>query len=153
MGPFSVWAPRAERVEVVLDTRRIPLDAGDDGVFRLPDGALPPGTSYRLRLDDGEPRPDPRSGYQPEGVHGPSVVVDHSAFGWTDAAFVPPDSSRALIYELHVGTFTPGGTFVDVIGRLDHLVQLGVTHVELMPIAEFPGVRGWGYDGVCLFAP
>lgn len=153
MNTFEVWAPRASRVEIELGERWIDLDPGPNGTYRLLERELPFGTRYRLRLDGGDPRPDPRSGYQPEGVHGASMRVDHSSFAWTDAGFTPQPLSRAVIYELHVGTFTPGGRFVDVIERLDHLVQLGVTHVELMPVVEFPGARGWGYDGVHLFAP
>src|SRR5579884_3586567 len=99
------------------------------------------------------PRPDPRSPYQPEGVHGPSAPVDFGAFEWTDGAWRAGKLRDQVIYELHVGTFSPEGTFEGVIGRLDHLVALGVTAVELMPVAEFSGRRGWGYDGVDLFAP
>ncbi len=97
--------------------------------------------------------PDPRSGWQPHGVHGPSRIVNHAAFHWTDDEFQARPLSSALIYELHVGTFTPEGTFEAVIGHLDHLKRLGVTHIELMPVADFPGRFGWGYDGVNLFAP
>ena len=100
-----------------------------------------------------EDLPDPRSGWQPHGVHGPSRIVDHAAFRWTDDDFQARPLSSALIYELHVGTFTPEGTFEAAIGKLDHLKELGVTHVEIMPVADFPGRFGWGYDGVNLFAP
>jgi maltooligosyltrehalose trehalohydrolase len=120
------------------------------GHWQLPEPQLAPGTRYRLRLDSGLPLPDPRSNFQPEGVHGPSQWIDHDAFAWTDAEFIPRPLSHAVLYELHVGTFSAAGTFVAAI---DHLVELGVTHVELMPVAEFPGRRGWGYDGVHLFAP
>jgi maltooligosyltrehalose trehalohydrolase len=110
-------------------------------------------TDYAFVLDSNEPLPDPRSSWQPSGVHGPARVVDHTAFSWTDARWQPGPLSSAVIYELHVGTFTPAGTFEAVIERLGHLVGLGVTHVELMPVAEFPGSRGWGCDGVDLYAP
>src|SRR5262245_33172544 len=111
------------------------------------------GTDYRFAVDGGEPLPDPRSPWQPDGVHGPSRVVDHARFRWRDARWQPPPLSAAVLYELHIGTFTPEGTFAAAIDRLDHLRDLGVTHVELMPVAEFPGTRGWGYDGVDLWAP
>ncbi|MGH7266012.1 MAG: malto-oligosyltrehalose trehalohydrolase, partial [Candidatus Rokuibacteriota bacterium] len=111
------------------------------------------GADYAFALDGGPALPDPRSAWQPHGVHGPSRVVDHDAFAWTDAGWQAPPLAAALVYELHVGTFTAAGTFGAVIERLDHLVDLGVTHVELMPVVEFPGRRGWGYDGVDLFAP
>jgi maltooligosyltrehalose trehalohydrolase len=96
--------------------------------------------------------PDPRSASQPAGVHGASRIVAHEAFGWTDAAWRPGVLTDAIIYELHVGTFSPEGTFDGVAARLDHLVDLGITHVELMPVNAFPGAHGWGYDGVALFA-
>jgi maltooligosyltrehalose trehalohydrolase len=108
---------------------------------------------YAVVVDGDGPVPDPRSPWQPFGVHGPSRAVDHAAFRWTDDAFQARPLSAAVVYELHVGTFTPEGTFDAVIGRIPHLVDLGVTHVELMPVAEFPGERGWGYDGVNIYAP
>jgi maltooligosyltrehalose trehalohydrolase len=97
--------------------------------------------------------PDPRSEYQPLGVHGPSERVKQEAFPWSDAAFTPTPWSQAIVYELHIGTFTDAGTFRAALERLDHLVELGITHIELMPVAAFPGRQGWGYDGVALFAP
>jgi maltooligosyltrehalose trehalohydrolase len=112
-----------------------------------------PGDRYGFVLDGEGPFPDPRSASQPDGVHGLSEHVDHAAFTWTDAVWQPPPLASGVIYELHVGTFSPEGTFTGAIPYLRHLVELGVTHVELMPIAEFPGSRGWGYDGVDLFAP
>jgi maltooligosyltrehalose trehalohydrolase len=126
----------------------------EGGHFECDDERLTPGTRYKFVIDDGPSGfPDPRSQHQPEGVHGPSALVDHDAFSWTDAAFTPTPLDQAVIYELHVGTFTREGTFHGVETRLDYLVDLGVTHLELMPVAEFPGTRGWGYDGTCLFAP
>ena len=111
-----------------------------------------PGTDYTFSIDGGSPLPDPRSCWQPEGVHGPSRLVD-GEFPWTDGHWNPPLLASGILYELHTGTFTPQGTFQAAIGKLDHLVNLGVTHIELMPVAEFPGRWGWGYDGVDLFAP
>lgn len=111
------------------------------------------GDEYAYALDGGEPMPDPRSMQQASGVHSFSKVVDHSTYGWRATGFQPQPFARAIIYELHIGTFTPEGTFLSTIDRLDHLADLGVTHVEFMPVAQFPGSRGWGYDGVSLFAP
>jgi maltooligosyltrehalose trehalohydrolase len=153
-----VWAPKAtERVDLVLpaDGRRLDMaPTGRPGWWAVdvPDGG--PGTDYQFSLDGGPGFPDPRSPLQPDGVHGPSRVVDHAAFPWTDDLWRgAAPLSGALIYEAHIGTFTPEGTFDAAIGRLPHLVDLGVTHLELLPVAEFPGERGWGYDGVALFAP
>jgi maltooligosyltrehalose trehalohydrolase len=122
-----------------------------DGWWTGPD--LPPGTDYAFLLDDGdEPLPDPRSRRQPEGVHGPSRVYDDTAFSWTDDGWRGRDLTAAVFYELHVGTFTPGATFDSATERLDHLVDLGVTHVELLPVNDFNGVWNWGYDGVLWYA-
>jgi maltooligosyltrehalose trehalohydrolase len=162
---FAVWAPHAERVDLVLgeSDERLPMTAGERGWWTVdvppgpgvsPEITAGPGTDYAFSLDGGPPLPDPRSPFQPHGVHRPSRTVDHDAFAWTDQQWrggAPLPS--ALLYELHVGTFTPEGTFESAIERLGELVDLGVTHVELMPVCEFPGRRGWGYDGVDLFAP
>ena len=153
-----VWAPRAGRsVEVVVGEQRIALAPADVGHGRWA-GEVPglePGGDYAFSIDEGAPRPDPRSGHQPHGVHGPSRVVDHGAFGWSaaDAAWHGFHLPGAVLYELHVGTFSPAGTFAGVAEQLDHLVDLGVDAVELMPVVEFSGRRGWGYDGVDLWAP
>jgi maltooligosyltrehalose trehalohydrolase len=113
-----------------------------------------PGTDYAFLLDGSDqPLPDPRSRWQPGGVHGPSRLYDHAAFAWTDGGWTGRQLAGSVVYELHVGTFTPGGTFDAAIERLDHLVDLGVDFVELMPVNAFSGDRGWGYDGVCWFAP
>ncbi len=152
MNGEAVWAPRASRVELAAGGRREPMVPAAGGWWRR-DSPLPAGTAYGFVLDGGEPLPDPRSPWQPEGVHGLSRAVDHAAFAWTDAGWQPPPLETGVIYELHVGTFTPGGTFESAIERLPDLVELGVTHLELMPVAEFSGTRGWGYDGVDLFAP
>ncbi len=111
------------------------------------------GTDYAFVLDGGRPLPDPRSLWQPQGVHGPSRVVDHSQYSWQCQRWPVTPLSSAVVYELHVGTFTPEGTFDGAIQRLGHLVDLGVTHLQLMPVGEFSGDRGWGYDGVDLYAP
>jgi maltooligosyltrehalose trehalohydrolase len=149
---LPVWAPAAGRVDAVLDGRELALVAQGDGWWAAGED-VPPGTDYRFRLDGGEPLPDPRSMWQPEGVHGPSRTVDPAEFEWSDAGWQPAPLSAAVIYELHVGTFSREGTFEGAIAHLDHLVSLGVTHAELLPVAEFPGDRGWGYDGVDLYAP
>ena len=129
------------------------MERGDGGWWSKDAPHAGSGTDYSFSLDGGDPLPDPRSPWQPHGVHGASRLLDHAAFHWTDADWRPRPLSSAIVYELHIGTFTQEGTFDAAIGRLSHLVQLGVTHVELMPVAEFAGERGWGYDGVCLFAP
>jgi len=151
---ISVWAPRAERsVEVVVGDLRTALAPGPRGRWSGEVPGLGPGVEYALSVDGGPPRPDPRSAHQPHGVHGPSRVVDHDAFAWTDAAWRGFHLPGAVLYEVHVGTFSETGTFAGAIERLDHLVALGVDAVELMPVAEFSGRRGWGYDGVDLWAP
>ncbi|HEU5040378.1 MAG TPA: malto-oligosyltrehalose trehalohydrolase [Gemmatimonadales bacterium] len=152
---FRVWAPEAARVEVVLDAGEgvYPLQREDGGYHVGVVRQAGVGSRYRYRLDGGPRAPDPASRSQPEGVHGPSEVVDPEAFAWTDAGWPGLDPDDLVIYELHVGTFTPAGTFDGAIERLDHLVRLGVTAIEVMPIAEFAGSRNWGYDGVALFAP
>ncbi|HVR70009.1 MAG TPA: malto-oligosyltrehalose trehalohydrolase [Vicinamibacteria bacterium] len=154
MTLMEVWAPAAGRVEAEVDGRRLGLSRQDGGWWRGEASWAGPGADYGFRLDDDDRLlPDPRSPWQPAGVHGPSRLVDHPAFAWTDGAWQPPPLGSALFYELHVGTFTAGGTFDSAVERLDHLRELGVTHVELMPVNQFPGARGWGYDGVGLFAP
>jgi len=153
MATFRVWAPSSQSVAVALGDERIPMRAQGAGWWVVDVDSARAGQDYGFCLDGGAPLPDPRSPWQPAGVHGASRIVDHHAFQWTDARWQAPSLSAALIYELHVGTFTAAGTFEAAIDRLDHLVHLGITHVELMPVAEFPGARGWGYDGVDLFAP
>jgi maltooligosyltrehalose trehalohydrolase len=150
---FRVWAPEAPRVEVELDGRRISMVAGEAGWWTAEVRPAGTRTEYAFRVDGGPPLPDPRSPWQPHGVHGPSRLLEHSAFRWTDGGWQAPPLASGLVYELHVGTFSPAGTFDGVVERLDHLVGLGVTHVELMPVSQFSGRHGWGYDGVDLFAP
>jgi maltooligosyltrehalose trehalohydrolase len=149
---IRVWAPNAKKVELQTNAGRRPMAAAGGG-WHEADVDLPHGTDYSFVLDGDGPLPDPRSPWQPGGVHALSRTVDHAAFRWTCARWQAPPLAGAIIYELHVGTFTPAGTFDAAIERLPHLVELGVTHVEVMPVAAFPGVHGWGYDGVAIFAP
>lgn len=152
---FLVWAPWAERVEVHILTspqRQVPLAPAEQGYHRAVLEGVSPGTLYRYVLDGEKERPDPASRFQPQGVHGPSAVVDASAFAWEDTSWAGLPLEEFILYELHVGTFTPEGTFDAVIPHLDRLAELGVTAVELMPVAQFPGERNWGYDGVFPFA-
>ena len=154
VGPrVPVWAPAAQTVELYLP--------GQDrlvGMIPVPGGwwtapfDLEPGTDYAFRVDGSPNRPDPRSALQPDGVHGPSRTVDPDTWRWTDQNWAGRDLRGSVIYELHVGTFTPEGTLDAAVSRLGHLVDLGVDIVELMPLAAFPGKAGWGYDGVGLWA-
>ncbi len=151
---FTVWAPRCRSVDVVVEGRRPdPMSPGEGGLFQATLGRVPPAARYHYRLDGTRFRPDPASRYQPEGVHGASVVVDPKRFMWTDQEFRGTAPADLVFYEIHVGTFTPAGTFEAIIAHLGALADLGVTAIQLMPIAEFPGSRNWGYDGVHLFAP
>ncbi|HEV7677617.1 MAG TPA: malto-oligosyltrehalose trehalohydrolase [Candidatus Dormibacteraeota bacterium] len=151
---FEVWAPRAGTVELAIHGQNLPMRRRDDEGWYVSDPVeTQHGDRYGFVLDGAAPLPDPRSPWQPDGVQGLSAVVDHEAFQWTDQAWHGAPLASAVIYELHVGTFTSEGTFDAAIARLPDLVDLGVTAVELMPVAEFPGERGWGYDGVDLFAP
>ncbi len=158
---FSVWAPRAESLRLRLQApdgnvrAELPMERGPDAVYTLAvDGAqAPAGTDYAYLVPGLGPRPDPVSRRQPAGVHGPSRIVDPGAFGWSDGGWKGLPLQDLIFYELHVGTFTPEGTFDGVAGKLDHLRDLGVTAIELMPVATFPGARNWGYDGASLFAP
>jgi maltooligosyltrehalose trehalohydrolase len=153
MAVTRVWAPFARQVLMVLDGKHYPLSDTGSGWWMLDSPHARHGTDYAFVLDGSDPLPDPRSPWQPYGVHGFSRMLDHSLFPWTDARWQPPPISCAVIYELHTGTFSPPGTFHGVAEKLDHLVDLGITHVELMPVNSFSGKRGWGYDGVDLFAP
>jgi maltooligosyltrehalose trehalohydrolase len=150
--PLRIWAPHAHRVEVIRDGLRTAATPEPDGWWRGP--TLTTGDRYAISLDGGPPRPDPRSRWQPGGVHAASCWIDPATLSSPPPAdFAPAALRDAVIYELHIGTFTPRGTFVAAAEHLDHLVQLGVTHVELMPVAQWAGRHGWGYDGVDLFAP
>ncbi len=147
-----VWAPRARRVDVVVGDDRVAL-AGPDAVGWFRGDPLPPGTDYGFSLDGGPVRADPRSPWQPHGSAGRSRTVDHGSFRWADDSWHGSPLAGSVLYELHVGTFTPVGTFDAAIAHLDELAELGVTTIELMPVAEFTGRRGWGYDGVFWYAP
>jgi maltooligosyltrehalose trehalohydrolase len=153
MGVFKVWAPDAERVEMKVQENRLHMRRSEKGWWIVENPLAVHGADYAFIVDGKEPLPDPRSPWQPRGIHGPSRVLDHGAFPWTDSTWQPPPLSVAIIYELHVGTFTPEGTFEGASKKLDYLKDLGITHVELMPVNTFSGSRGWGYDGVDLFAP
>ena len=155
-----VWAPDAQRVEVVLldDAgatigEPIPMEGEPAGYFSGTLEGVVAGTRYRFRLDGGDALPDPASRFQPDGPHGPSMVIDPSPFPWSDERWRGPRLDEVVLYELHIGTFTADGTFRAAIERLDQLVDVGVTAIEMMPVADFPGRFGWGYDGVSLFAP
>jgi len=150
-----VWAPRAEQVEVRLVGSRervMPMAPVERGYHFASVDGVDPGDLYLYRLNGRTERPDPASYYQPQGVHGPSQVVDLSSFVWEDEQWFGLPLQDYIIYELHVGTFTPEGTFDAIIPRLDQLRNLGVTAIEIMPVAQFPGSRNWGYDGVYPFA-
>ncbi|WP_448206339.1 malto-oligosyltrehalose trehalohydrolase [Azospirillum sp. sgz302134] len=152
---FALWAPSAEHVTLRLeDTQGIlPMGRRGDGWFEWTTAQAQPGTRYLFELENGAKVPDPASRHQPEDVHGPSEVIDPTTFRWTDEGWAGRPWHETVLYELHVGTFTPDGTFRAAIDRLDYLVELGVTAIELMPVADFPGNRNWGYDGVLPFAP
>ena len=153
MTMFRVWAPEAQSVELRLGGDGLPMARQERGWWSADVADAAHGADYAFALDGGDPLPDPRSPWQPHGVHGFSRVVDHLRFQWTDAGWRPLPLASAIFYELHIGTFTPEGTFDSAIKQLGHLKQLGITHVELMPVAEFSGNWGWGYDGVDLYAP
>ena len=151
-GPgLRVWAPRAGRAELETEDGRVAMAAVGEGWYQAP-VAPRPGSDYRIALDGGPGLPDPRSRHQPEGVHGPSRAVDPAGFAWTDSGWRGRPLPGSVLYELHVGTFSPQGGFDGVIERLPHLVDLGIDAIELCPVAAFPGERGWGYDGVHLYA-
>ena len=161
---FEVWAPGADRVEIGIVRERgidvaaleaVPIDPDEPGIrgsWTVTMAGVGDGDCYRYRIDGGDWLADPASRRQVEGVHGPSAVVDDARFRWTDDDWTGVDLADAVLYELHVGTFTPTGTFDAAIGELPRLVDLGITMIELMPVAAFPGARNWGYDGVFPFA-
>lgn len=151
---FRVWAPKCRRVDVVRGGATVPLVRGATGLFDGTAKDARAGERYRLRLDGTAPDvPDPASRFQPDGPGGPSEIIDPSAFAWTDARWRGVELRGQVIYELHVGTFTKEGTYRAAIHELAALRDVGVTSIELMPVAEFPGRFGWGYDGVFLYAP
>jgi maltooligosyltrehalose trehalohydrolase len=148
---MDVWAPRARAVDLVAGGDVVPMRPDRDGWFRS-DRILEAGVDYAFSVDTSEPLPDPRSHWQPSGVFGPSRIVDHDAFPWTDRGWRGIPCAGSLIYELHIGTFATAGTFDGAVQHLDHLVELGVDLVEVMPVNAYDGDRGWGYDGVLLYA-
>jgi maltooligosyltrehalose trehalohydrolase len=152
---FVVWAPQQEKVDLHLlsgQDRTLKMERDELGYYQALADDVTARSRYYYRLSSGSERPDPASRFQPEGVHGPSAMVDPSGFPWTDDAWKAPPLEETVFYELHVGTFTHEGTFAGVIPHLDRLADLGVTTIELMPIAQFPGSRNWGYDGTYPFA-
>ncbi|MFG2073700.1 malto-oligosyltrehalose trehalohydrolase [Nonomuraea maritima] len=149
---FEVWAPRATAVELLVLEERRSMSAGAGGWWRAEVEGAGHGTRYTFEVDGDGPYPDPRSRRQPEGVFGPSAVYDHDRFTWSDHDWKGRDLRGAIIYELHIGTFTTDGTFEAAIEKLPHLVELCVDFVEIMPVAPVPGGRNWGYDGVDLYA-
>ena len=161
---FRLWAPRAEQVELRLSDpvadsspehfrAAMALHRMEQGWFELVTEEAKIGSQYLFQIDGRAKVPDPASRFQPQDVHGPSEVVDPAAFDWQEGNWKGRPWREAVIYELHTGTFTPEGTFTAVERKLDYLAALGVTAVELMPLADFPGARNWGYDGVLPFAP
>ena len=151
MTALRVWGPDVSRLRVRTDGADTDLDRSDDGYWTGPD--LPPGTDYWLLLDDSdETLPDPASRWQPDGVHGASRVYDQSSFAWHDGEWDGRDLTAAVVYEMHIATFTEDATFDGAIGRLDELVELGVTHLEVLPVNGVNGVWNWGYDGVDWYA-
>ena len=153
MTTLEVWAPYADTVDAEVGDDRLPMEQSPrPGWWHVvvPDAGH--GNDYAFRINGGEPRPDPRSKWQPLGVHGPSRLYDHARFDWTDDEWRGVPLAGAVLYELHVGTFTTEGTFDAAIERLDHLVDLGIDAVEVLPVASYDGPHGWGYDGVALYA-
>ena len=156
---FRVWAPDKSTIEVLLEPdskspgRVIALEPQGNGYFTLAVPSLLAGTLYKYRVDGEGPYPDPCSRFQPEGPHGPSMLVERDAYRWHDARWEGVQLRGQIIYELHIGTFTAAGTFDAAIDKLEYLQQLGITAIEILPVAECPGQRNWGYDGVQLFAP
>jgi maltooligosyltrehalose trehalohydrolase len=153
MADMRVWAPNAHEVTLHSSDQVLAMTKAAGGWWHVDAPFVHHGVDYAFAVDGSGPFPDPRSPWQPNGIHGFSRWMDHSAFKWTDAGWQQPPLGSAVIYELHLGTFTSEGTCDAAIGRLDHLVELGITHVELMPVAQFSGDRGWGYDGVDQYAP
>lgn len=156
---FRLWAPKPKRVELLIEgapgqERSVAMQAEGNGYYACHVADAGAGTRYRFRLDgDDYLYPDPASRYQPAGPHGPSQVVDATAFPWTDDQWRGPPERNRVLYEMHIGTFTPEGSYRAAAAQLPELAKLGITVIELMPVAEFDGRFGWGYDGVALFAP
>lgn len=153
MNGIRVWAPAAGSVQLVTRDLRVGMNRQAGGWWACFSEHIRHGLDYSFSVDGKDPLPDPRSGWQPWGVHGYSRYIDHSLFQWRDTTWQPHELGSAVIYELHTGTFSEEGTFQGITGHLDHLQILGITHIELMPVNSFSGDRGWGYDGVYPFAP
>lgn len=151
---ICLWAPLLNKVELVLAQKdfKILLHKEEDGYWHGQTEALTPGDDYQFVLNGDKALPDPASLSQPQGVHGPSRTIDVNSFQWSDVAWQNPGLENYILYELHIGTFTPEGTFEAAAQRLDHLVELGINAIEIMPVAQFPGDRNWGYDGVFPYA-
>jgi maltooligosyltrehalose trehalohydrolase len=152
---FTVWAPTLNQVAVQLaspDKRLLPMQKSDEGYWQTTATDIPPGTLYTYQLESKNNWPDPASKYQPQGVHAPSEVIDENTFTWIDTDWEGVSLAEMIIYELHVGTFTKAGTFEAIIPQLNQLKELGINAIEIMPVAQFPGDRNWGYDGVYPYA-
>ncbi|MGH8514293.1 MAG: alpha-amylase family glycosyl hydrolase, partial [Gammaproteobacteria bacterium] len=150
---FRLWAPAAREVELVLEKKSLSMERRADGWFERNEKSADRGTRYRYRIDGKQEVPDPASRFQPEDAEGPSEVIDPAAFQWQDESWRGRPWEEAVIYEIHVGTFSSKGTYEGVRDNLRHLCHLGVTAIELMPLADFFGRRSWGYDGVLPYAP
>ena len=152
---FTVWAPNLKEVAVKIlspEERLLPMQQDELGYWKASAEGVEPGTLYFYQLEGITERPDPASHFQPQGVHGPSQVVEHGTEGGNDAQWSGVLLEAMIVYELHVGTFTPEGTFDAIIPRLSELYELGINAIEIMPVAQFPGDRNWGYDGAYAFA-
>jgi maltooligosyltrehalose trehalohydrolase len=150
---FRLWAPAASSVDLVLKDKNLPLEKQAEGWFQRVELSAGPGTLYQYRINGGPLVPDPASRFQPQDCEGPSEVVAPAAFRWQDGGWRGRPWNEAVLYELHVGTFTPDGSYKGVLRKIPHLKSLGVTAIELMPLADFAGRRNWGYDGVLPYAP
>ena len=153
MDKLRLWAPEAEQVFAMVDGQKFKMIQAEGGLWETPSEIAEHGTSYRFSVNGMDFFPDPASCWQPEGVHSPSRYLDHSLFQWTDSSWQCPPLGSAVIYEMHIGTFSPEGTFEGAVKCLDYLAETGITHLEIMPVNSFPGQWGWGYDGVGLYAP
>jgi len=153
MNARRLWAPFAHRVELITGGSRVAMGQDAGGWWSVKVEGRLARTDYAFSIDGGEPIPDPRSCFQPDGVMAFSRPINHSEFQWSDGGWRSPELGSSIIYECHIGTFTADGTFAAAIDRLEYLKSLGITYLELMPVAEFPGDHGWGYDGVDLYAP
>jgi maltooligosyltrehalose trehalohydrolase len=150
---YRIWAPNHQSLSVVVAEREIPMARASDGTFAAVDPLGNVGDLYEFKLPIGQTLPDPGTHFQPQGVHGPSEVIDHSTFRWPRTNFKAPPLSELIIYECHIGTFTTEGTFGAAVEKIPYLKELGVTTIQIMPVADVGGRWNWGYDGVCLYAP